>query len=195
MGEESESETNRPREETTMVDPRIIDPQGEIVDYQHLADDELDQVVEVMEALHRWHRTERSVSETSRRYMKLGDSDMRALRYAIAAANSDTVVTPGALAEHLNISTASVTKMLDRLSASGHIRRRPHPMDRRSVAIEVTEATRQEAREVVGRIHSRRFDVAADLTREERTAVIRFLNGLAATAAQEDGPTSRPASE
>lgn len=187
MGEVSGADTDRQREDMSMVDPRVIDPQGEIVRYQHLADDDLDQVVQVMEALHRWHRTERAVSETSRRYMKLGDSDMRALRYAISAANNDKVVTPGALAEHLNISTASVTKMLDRLTAGGHIRRRPHPLDRRSVAIEVTEETRREARQVVGRTHSARFDVVVELSRDDRAAVIRFLNGLTETAKQDPG--------
>lgn len=188
MGEDSAA-ADRESEKFSMVDPRIIDPQGEIVNYEHLADDELDQVVEVMEALHHWHRAERSASEASRRYMKLGDSDMRALRYAIAAQNGGEMVTPGALAEHLSISTASVTKMLDRLATAGHIRRRPHPMDRRSVAIEVTDETRKEARQVVGRMHAARFYEAAQLSRSERAAVIRFLHGLTATTQQEPGQT------
>lgn len=181
MGEDS-APAGRERENFSMVDPRIIDPQGEIVRYGHLREEDLDHVVEVMEALHRWHRAERHASEASRRFMKLGDSDMRALRYAIAAQNHGEMVTPGALAEHLGISTASVTKMLDRLAAAGHIRRRPHPMDRRSVAVEVTDQTRHEARQVVGRVHAARFDVAAQLSRSERAAVVKFLHGLTATA-------------
>lgn len=166
----------------SMVDPRVIDPNGELIQYEHLGREDLDQVVKVIEALHRWHRRERSLSEASRRYMRLGATDMRALRYVIAARHHDIVVTPGALATHLDISTASVTKMLDRLVAAGHIRRLPHPEDRRSVAVEVTEQARHQAREVVGRNHSARFEVAVNLRPEERAAVIRFLDGLSATA-------------
>ena len=44
--------------------------------------------------------------------------------------------------------------------------------------ITVTDATRSEARETVGRMHARRFDAAARLSREERDVVIRFLNDL-----------------
>ena len=59
--------------------------------------------------------------------------------------------------------------------------RLPHPSDRRSLAIEVTEDTRRVARQAVGRTHARRFDAAARLTPQEREIVTRFLDDLAGT--------------
>lgn len=167
--------------EPSMMDPRIMDPDQEIVRLAGLDDADIDQVVGVLEALRRWRETERRMSEASRRYMKLGETDMRALRFLIAMENHGRVVTPGAIAEHLGITTASTTKLIDRLAAGDHVRRTPHASDRRSLAIEVTAETRHAARETVGRSHARRFDAAARLTAEEREIVIRFLDDLAAT--------------
>ncbi|MDZ5078892.1 MarR family winged helix-turn-helix transcriptional regulator [Nesterenkonia sp. HG001] len=170
-----------PGEPFSLLDPRVMDPEGEIVSHESLDEADLDQVVRVMEALRRWRATERRMSEASRRYMKLGETDMRALRYIIAAQRNAQLATPSDLARHLGVSTASVTKLLDRLAAQDHIRRLPHPADRRSTAIEVTEETHRTARESIGRSHAGRFHAAADLTAEEREVVIRFLDALSAT--------------
>ncbi|WP_395244753.1 MarR family winged helix-turn-helix transcriptional regulator [Agromyces sp. MMS24-K17] len=169
-----------------MLDPRIADAAGELVHREHLSDDEVAHVVEVMRALRRWHLAAERMSEASNRYMKLNATDMRALRFLIAAHNQGEHVTPGQLSEHLAISTAATTKLLDRLERGRHIVREPHPGDRRSLVIRVTEHTRQDARETVGRQHARRFDVAAGLTAEERDVVIRFLDELAATEVSGD---------
>jgi DNA-binding MarR family transcriptional regulator len=167
--------------EPSMMDPRVMDPHQEIVRRAGMDDADVDQVVGVLEALRRWRETERRTSEASRRYMKLGDTDMRALRFIIAMKNHGRVVTPGAIAEHLGITTASTTKLIDRLAVGNHVRRFPHPSDRRSLAIEVTEETRRAARESVGRSHARRFDAAARLSAAEREIVTRFLHDLAGT--------------
>ena len=132
------------------------------------------------------------MSEASRRYMRLGDTDMRALRFIIAGQQNGVVVTPGAIAQHLGISTASTTKLLDRLAAAGHVRRLPHPSDRRSVAVEVLEETRRIARDSIGRTHARRFDIAAALSPEQRDVVTRFLWDLAATADTPDPSADTP---
>jgi DNA-binding MarR family transcriptional regulator len=174
--------------EPSMMDPRVMDPHQEIVRRAGMDDADVDQVVGVLEALRRWRETERRMSEASRRYMKLGDTDMRALRFIIAMQNHGRVVTPGAIAEHLAITTASTTKLIDRLAAGNHVRRFPHPSDRRSLAIEVTEETRRAARESVGRSHARRFDAAARLSAEERAIVTRFLDDLAGTDQDTDHP-------
>lgn len=165
-----------------MMDPRVLDPEQELVRRTGLDDGDVDQVVALLEALRRWREAERRMSEASRRYMKLGETDMRAIRFILAMQNHGRVVTPGAIAEHLGITTASTTKLIDRLVAGDHVLRFPHPSDRRSLAIEVTEDTRKVARQAVGRTHARRFDAAARLSAQEREIVTRFLNDLAATA-------------
>ncbi|WP_309129003.1 MarR family transcriptional regulator [Microbacterium sp.] len=177
---------NAPGQERVVLhDPVTMDPDEEIVRRSHLSDDELAGVIRVLDAMQRWRETERRMSEASRRYMKLGDTDMRALRLLIAAQRQGMVVTPGFIAGHLGISTASTTKLLDRLEAGRHITRTPHPSDRRSLAIEVTEETRRVARESVGRAHALRFDVVAALTDQERRTVADFFDAMTATAVPE----------
>lgn len=155
------------------------DPEGRLVDRTGMDDQDVKQIGELMTALARLGNAERALTEASLEYMKLNRNDMRALHYLIAAKNRGVVATPGAIAAHLRISTASTTKLLDRLEAGGHISREPHPSDRRALAIAITPATHEAAMHTVGRQQSKRFHAAARLTPEERDAVIRFLNDMA----------------
>ncbi|WP_345375725.1 hypothetical protein [Promicromonospora umidemergens] len=93
----------------------------------------------------------------------------------------------------MGITTASTTKLIDRLAAGGHVLRSAHPSDRRGLGIEVTEDTRHAARQTVGRTHACRFDAAARLTPQGREIVTRFLDDLAGTAEDQDaGPGNSP---
>jgi len=155
------------------------DPQQELVDRTGLAAEDLQQINRLMEAMAGLREAENLLSDASRRYMKLNESDMRALHYLIVARNQGIVATPGGIATHLGISTASTTKLLDRLERAGHVLRQPHPSDRRALAITVTEETRAAAMNTVGRQQARRFGVAAELAPAEREVVIRFLQEMA----------------
>lgn len=163
-----------------MLDPRILDPREELVSYHDLSDDEIAQIVRLLTAMREWREVEQRLSLQSRSDMRLNETDMRALRFLIAAKNQHQPVTAGALSEHLGISTASTTKLLDRLTAAGHIERAPHPTDRRAITVTITQHTHEQVRESVGRRHARRFEAAARLTPGEREVVIRFLRDLAA---------------
>jgi DNA-binding MarR family transcriptional regulator len=48
-------------------------------------------------------------------------------------------LTPSALAERLSLASPSVTALADRLEAAGLVVRSPHPIDRRSVFVELSE--------------------------------------------------------
>ena len=76
--------------------------------------------------------------------MDMNTSDLAALRLMIIREEQGRSVSPNEIARHLRISTASTTKLLDRLSASGHVRRAPHPHDRRARVVQLTEAARAE---------------------------------------------------
>lgn len=154
------------------------DPQSRLIDRSHLSKEEIAHVGKVMAALGRLRDAEHHLSEASGKYMKLGRTDMRALHYLIVSGHQNRVVTPSAIATHLGISTASTTKLLDRLEAAGHIERGPHPSDRRALAITITDETREVATDTVGRLHAKRFHAAAKLTPEERDTVIRFLDDM-----------------
>ena len=165
-----------------MFDPRVMDPDQELVSLEDYTSDEVDQVVEVMEAMRRWRRVERRLNDSSRKYMQLGENDMRAVRYIIACQRHGALATPSDVAKHLGITTASVSRMIDRLVEANHIRRTPHPQDRRSTALEVTAETQATARRSVGHNHAQRFQAVAELTSEERAAVIKFFDSFVATA-------------
>jgi len=165
----------------SLLDPRVIDPRQELVRHDDLSDEELSQIVRVLTAMRDWREAEQKLSFESRTHLKLNETDMKALRYIIASMNADVAVTAGALSEHLHISTASTTKLLDRLEKAGHIVRRPHPTDRRAVTVEITEETHRQVRRTMGLQHAKRFDVARRLTPEEREVVVRFLTGLTET--------------
>ncbi|NWN87362.1 MAG: MarR family transcriptional regulator [Micrococcaceae bacterium] len=164
-----------------MLDPRVMDPDQELIQYDAFEGAELDQIVDVLEAMRHWRTVERRLNDASRKYMKLGENDMRALRFMIASQRHGVLATPSDVAKHLQITTASVTKMLDRLAASDYIRRLPHPEDRRSTAIEVTEETQVIARQSVGESHAQRFHVVAEMTPAERETVSKFFAALSAT--------------
>ncbi|MEO7006656.1 MAG: MarR family transcriptional regulator [Terrimesophilobacter sp.] len=170
------------RVDEAVLDPRIIDPHQELVEYSAMDDAEIAQITRVLVGIRRWRESEQAVSFQSRSHMRLNETDMKALRFLVVSKNQHAIVTPGGLAEHLNISTASTTKLLDRLSAAGHITRCPHPTDRRALMITITAHTHAQVRDTVGRIHARRFDVAARLTPAERETVIGFLNELSDAA-------------
>ena len=130
---------------------------------------------------------EQRISIQSRNNMSLNETDMKALRFLVLSKNQDVIVTPGLLAEHLNISSASTTKLLDRLTRGGHIDRSPHPSDRRAAVISIKQSTHEQVRGTVGRTHAHRFDVAKRLTSEEREVFIRFLNDLSNIGLVSDG--------
>lgn len=53
-------------------------------------------------------------------------------------------MSPGELAGHLGIRTASATLLVDRLESSGRVRREVHPTDRRRVVVRLQEGERAE---------------------------------------------------
>jgi DNA-binding MarR family transcriptional regulator len=163
----------------SMYDVRALDPDGQLVDRAGLTADDMDQIAELMSAMGRLREVEHRLSEVAQRYMRLNQTDMRALQYLIVARNRCHTVTPGMLARHLGITTASTTKMLDRLERAGHISRTRHPTDRRAVAIEINPETALVARETVGRQQAHRFRPAAELDHDHRRVVINFLNATA----------------
>lgn len=162
----------------TIYDLASSDPHGKLIDRTGMDEAEILQIGELMASLGRLRDAEQVLTEASLRYMKLNRNDMRALHFLIATSNRGQIATPGDIADHLGISTASTTKLLDRLERGGHITRDPHPSDRRALAISITAETHEAALNTVGRQQSRRFHAAARLTPEEREAVIRFLDDM-----------------
>lgn len=164
---------------SNIYDVESSDPDSRLIDRSAMADADIHQIGRLMGALGRLRNAEDALTEASLRYMKLNRTDMRALHYLIAVRNRGEIATPGLMASHLGISSASTTKLLDRLERGQHITREAHPTDRRALAISITDATHEAALSTVGRQHAKRFHAAARLTSAERESVIRFLDDMA----------------
>ena len=163
----------------SLHDPALMDPRGTLLDRTGLEADDVETIKQVLDALREWKAEEARQSRASSEYMALPERDMRALRFIIGGERAGIVVTPAMVGEYLGITSAAITKMVDRLHARGHLVRAPHPTDRRAIALRATPHTRESARSQVGVQHARRFAAVARLTAGERSIVTRFLTDLA----------------
>lgn len=137
--------------------------------------------VRVIEAMSDYQAAEQAMRRRTRESMRMGEADLRALRFLLRRESEGRPVTPADLASALGIKSSSVTVMLDRLTASGHVRRGPHPTDRRSLVITATPGADEEVRLTLGEMHARMLAVAASLDERQATAVTTFLRSLTDT--------------
>ncbi|MDQ6774172.1 MAG: MarR family transcriptional regulator, partial [Candidatus Dormibacteraeota bacterium] len=80
-------------------------------------------------------RLGREMVETSRsvsRSMGLNQTQLRAVDQLIGHGR----LSPGELSHALGLSTGATTALIDNLEELGHLRRLPHPQDRRMVVLE-----------------------------------------------------------
>lgn len=175
-----------------VYDIDAVDPMAELVERGQVSRSDVRQIGEMMHAMVQLRDVEEALAAASREFMRLNQTDMRTVHFLIACRNRGVLPTASALAEHLNVSTASTTKILDRLEKKGHITREQHPTDRRAMAIRLSDSTRQAAMYSVGKSQAQRFKAAARLTSDERQTVIRFLsettNDLRASLPTDDQP-------
>ena len=134
--------------------------------------------VDVLNLLRRYRAADQEMRRRTRDSMGMGETDLLALRYVLKAEREGALLTPGMLAKRIGISTASTTVLIDRLERSGHLARRPHPTDRRSLVVVSTTGSDAEVRETLGRMHRAMIDVADSLQPDELRAVARFLAGM-----------------
>ncbi len=162
-----------------MFDLASSDPEGRLVDRSAFTREDIDQIDRIMSAMSGLRKAEKQLAEASQRYMRLSETDMRAVHYLIICANRGEEATPSSLAKFLGITTASTTKLIDRLESGHHAVRQPHPTDRRALRVVVTPQTHAAARDSIGRHQASRFKAASRLTPAQRETVIRFLTETA----------------
>lgn len=140
--------------------------------------DDADPAVALLRALRRFRAADHEMRRHMSRDMDLNATDLEALRYVISHELTAESVTAHRLAVHLEISTASTAKLLNRLTASGHLRRVPHPQDRRSVIVTVTDHAHEQIRERSAGLHRRMLETVRDVPEESRQAIVDFLDAM-----------------
>lgn len=138
-----------------------------------------DTAVELLSATRRFRKADHEMRRRMSAGMDLNTTDLAALRFVIAHALAEDPVTPRRLAQHLEISGASTSKLLDRLTASGHLVRVPHPHDGRSRVVEATDHAHYQVRERLSGMHERMLEIAREVPAPARRAAIDFLLAMA----------------
>lgn len=93
---------------------------------------------------------------------------------------SRTPVKPSLVATLLFQETQSITGILHRIEAKGWVRRQPDPQDRRAIGLELTEAGRELAAQVVAVSEDLYRELFGVLSPRERAAVEPVLRRLRA---------------
>jgi DNA-binding MarR family transcriptional regulator len=145
-------------------------------------------VAGMLESVRVFRRADAEMRRRMSADMDMNVTDMQALQAVIAAERDGLLITPRELSARLRISSASTTKLLDRLTASGHLSRSPHPTDRRSVVLRSTAHAHNQVRERLTAMHERMAEIARAVPPEARPALTDFLLALAADLDQEGGP-------
>ncbi len=86
--------------------------------------------------------------------------------------------TPTQLAERLQLTTAAVTKLVDRLAAQNLVERLAHPRDRRMLLIALTEHARTKLAELFSFFANATSQITAHLAPHELHLVIDTLHRL-----------------
>ena len=105
----------------------------------------------------------------------LNRTDVRALVAIMDAARGGQSLTAGRLGAAVDLSSASVTALLDRLERVGHIRRTRDADDRRRVVLEMSDSAMAAGAEPFGALQRDLAAAMSGYSDEELAVVRRFL--------------------
>ena len=110
------------------------------------------------------------------RRLGIGLTDLHAMNHIFSGG---VPIGPVELGQRLGIRSASATALVDRLEHSGHVRRQPHPDDRRRVALVPSEQSAIRTMAAMAPMLAGIEAAAAKLSDTEKDAVTRFLTDAA----------------
>ena len=143
------------------------------------------EAVHVLNLLRRYRAAEKDMRRRSTESMRMGETDLLALRLLIRARSAGHPVRQAELARELGLTVSATSALVDRLVRDGYVERTPHPQDRRSVALQLTSRTDGEVKDTLAPMHAALWDAVSQLSDEEAGVVARFLERLI-------GAVSRP---
>jgi DNA-binding MarR family transcriptional regulator len=110
----------------------------------------------------------------------LHPTDVRAIVMIMDAARKGGRLRPADLSRQLNLSTASVTSLLDRLERNGHIERVRHPTDRRGVTVVPHDSMMRLGGAYFGGLQRRMIKALATFNDDEVAVAKRVIDALIA---------------
>lgn len=136
-----------------------------------------EQAMPVLPALREMLSVNSDVMQSLSRRLDVGITDAHAIDHLMSAPDGLGVTELGS---RLGIRSASATVLVDRLEQAGHVRREPHPSDRRRQRVVATEHATEE---IIGELHSMLLDIdaaARRLTPDQAAATLAFLQEVTA---------------
>jgi DNA-binding MarR family transcriptional regulator len=109
---------------------------------------------------------------------RLHPTDMRALVAVMDAARGGHTMTPGRLGEELNLTSPSVTALVDRLERQGHLRRVRDQRDRRRVTLEIEPRALALGAEFFGPLNTELLTAMEAFSEAELQVAGRFLEAM-----------------
>ena len=106
------------------------------------------------------------------RRLGLSDSEM----LAVAHLAQHGRLSPSALGQLLDLSSGGITALVQRLQSAGHVVRRRHPTDGRSVLLELSGEFVTRAEQAYGPLVDDLEQASRELSDDERQVVRRFLD-------------------
>lgn len=142
--------------------------------------------VTVLNTLRAYRAAEVAMRARTRKSMKMNDTDLAALRFLLRAQRLGETVTAKELAAQLKITSASTSVLINRLSATGHVQRHPHPTDKRGVLLTATGESNSEVRDTMSQMHARMISTAESLAPDQAAVVVDFLRRMTDAIAIDD---------
>jgi DNA-binding MarR family transcriptional regulator len=109
---------------------------------------------------------------------RLHPTDMRALVAVMDAARGGQIMSPGRLGEELNLTSPSVTALVDRLERQGHLRRVRDQRDRRRVTLEIEPRALALGAEFFGPLNRELLTAMEAFSEAELQVAGRFLEAM-----------------
>jgi len=149
-------------------------------------DDSDESRTDVLNALRRYRQAERDMRARTRTSMKMGETDLAAIRYLLRQQQQEVPVSPGDLARHLGITSASTAVLITRLVRSGHMEKLRNPDDGRASLLTATVSSNYEVRATMAGMHARMIAIADGLSADDARVVVDFLRAMAAAVDEVD---------
>ena len=106
--------------------------------------------------------------------LKLSETDLKAMRYLL----SEPGAMPRDIAQHLQVSSATTTVLVDRLERRGLVRREASAVDRRTVNVYPTVDADEEPWASLDRFDRRAGEIAAAFPPETVEAATRLITAM-----------------
>lgn len=152
--------------------------------FQRADDPRAKLVGEIISDLHLYGAHSRHIGDAFAARNQLGQADLHALLLIMEAELAGEPITPGTLREELNFSSGSITGVIDRLEAAGHVRRDRDTADRRKIFLRYAAPGAEVARDFFRPLARRTEDVMAQFSDEELRRVQTFLTAIVGSMRQ-----------